>query len=182
MPDEWHRTAVKTAELYADALVNSQTLCLACDSIANTDRRDFLAGEDGAALAAFYLAMDGDLIYIIGETVDYCCFAIAESRFGGNQDIWEAAYSEQRVRSLRFLHDIFGNPFRPVTIDPRWLTSSVFDLSRAIYEERAWERMPVLADALMDAGCDNEEIINHCRGDGPHVRGCWVVDLLLGKK
>jgi hypothetical protein len=66
-------------------------------------------------------------------------------------------------------------------IDPRWLTSTVVDLARAIYQERAFDRLPVLADALADAGCDSEEIIAHCRSDGPHVRGCWVVDLLLGR-
>jgi hypothetical protein len=79
------------------------------------------------------------------------------------------------------VREIFGNPFRPVSIDPRWLTASVLDLARAIYDERAFERMPVLADALQDAGCSNDDIINHCRGTGPHVRGCWVVDLVLGK-
>ena len=79
------------------------------------------------------------------------------------------------------IRDIFGNPFRPVTLDPRWLTSTVIDLARTIYEERVWERMPILADALMDAGCDSEEVIKHCQGPGPHVRGCWVVDLLLRK-
>lgn len=80
------------------------------------------------------------------------------------------------------LRDIFGNPYRPVTIDPRWLTSTVMDLAQVIYDEKAFDRMPILADALMDAGCDNEEIIAHCRGEGPHVRGCWIVDLLLGKE
>jgi hypothetical protein len=80
------------------------------------------------------------------------------------------------------LRDIFDNSFRPITIDPRWLTSTVIDLAQAIYDERAFDRMPILADALMDAGCDNQEMIAHCRGDGPHVRGCWVVDLLLGKE
>jgi hypothetical protein len=74
------------------------------------------------------------------------------------------------------------NSFRPVTIDPRWLTSTVVDLATAIYQECAFGRIPILADALMDAGCDNEEIIAHCRNEGPHVRGCWVVDLLLGKE
>jgi hypothetical protein len=98
----------------------------------------------------------------------------------------ENALRVRRVQTARvhvdYLRDIFGNPFRPVTIDPRWLTFSVLDLSRAIYDERAFERLPILADALMDAGCDNDDILNHCRGDGPHVRGCWVVDLLLGKE
>jgi hypothetical protein len=83
--------------------------------------------------------------------------------------------------TVKILRDIFGNPFRPVTLDPRWLSSNVFDLAQTIYNERVWERMPILADALMDAGCDSEEILSHCRGEGPHVRGCWLVDLLLGK-
>ena len=79
-------------------------------------------------------------------------------------------------------HDIFGNPFRPVTVDPAWLTSDVFALAAGIYADRAFDRLPILADALQDAGCDNADILNHCRSDGPHVRGCFVVDLLLGKE
>jgi hypothetical protein len=78
--------------------------------------------------------------------------------------------------------DIFGNPFRPVPIDPTWLTSDVVTLTHGIYDEKAFDRLPILADALQDAGCDNEAVLNHCRGDGPHVRGCWVVDLVLGKE
>jgi hypothetical protein len=79
------------------------------------------------------------------------------------------------------LHCVFGNPFRPVPFDPRWRTSDVIGLAMAIYEDKAFERMPILADALMDAGCEYEQVIGHCRGEGPHVRGCWVVDMLLGK-
>jgi hypothetical protein len=79
------------------------------------------------------------------------------------------------------LRDIFGNPFRPVTFDPRWLTATVVALATGIYAERAFDRMPILADALEEAGCDHADILAHCRGDGPHVRGCWVVDLVLGK-
>jgi hypothetical protein len=79
------------------------------------------------------------------------------------------------------LSDIFGNPFRAVTLDSRWRTTNVIDLARTIYEERAFDRLPILADALMDAGCANEDILEHCRGPGPHMRGCWVVDLLLEK-
>jgi len=69
-----------------------------------------------------------------------------------------------------------------LTFDPRWRTSDVVDVARGIYEDKAFERMPILADALMDAGCEDEQIIGHCRGEGPHVRGCWVVDLVLGKE
>jgi hypothetical protein len=84
-------------------------------------------------------------------------------------------------RSVLFLHDISGNPFRPVTLDPTWLTPKVKTLAQAIYDDRAFERMPVLADALEEAGCTNADILDHCRKPGEHVRGCWVVDLALGK-
>lgn len=86
-----------------------------------------------------------------------------------------------RLTAQNMLREVFGNPFRPVVPDPTWLTSDVLLLVRGIYDERAFDRMPILADALQDAGCDNEEVLSHCRGTGPHVRGCWVVDLLLGK-
>jgi hypothetical protein len=79
------------------------------------------------------------------------------------------------------LRDIFGNPFRPIAIDPSWLTSTVTALARQMYESRDFGPMPILADALQDSGCENSDVLTHCRGDGPHVRGCWVVDLILGK-
>jgi hypothetical protein len=79
------------------------------------------------------------------------------------------------------LRDIFGDPFRPTKLDRRWLTANVVDLARTIYEERAFDRLPILADALMDAGCADETILKHCRSKGPHVPGCWLVDLILGK-
>jgi hypothetical protein len=72
-------------------------------------------------------------------------------------------------------------PAPPAQIDPRWRTSDVIGLARGISEDQAFERLPILGDALMDAGCEGEQIIAHCRGEGPHVRGCWVVDLILGK-
>ena len=84
--------------------------------------------------------------------------------------------------SVALLRDILGNPFRPVALDPEWRTSTVVALAQGIYEERAFDRLPILADALQDAGCENEDILNHCRSKGPHVRGCWVVDLLLGNE
>jgi hypothetical protein len=80
------------------------------------------------------------------------------------------------------LRDIFGNPFRPVVFDPAWLTPTVTSLASSIYADRAFDRMPMLADALEEAGCDHADILLHCRGDGPHVRGCWVVDAILGKE
>jgi len=72
---------------------------------------------------------------------------------------------------------------RSVVFDPAWRTSDVTLLAQGIYAARAFDRMPILADALQDAGCDNADILNHCRGVGAlHVRGCWVVDRVLGKE
>jgi|GEM_PF-5757293 len=79
------------------------------------------------------------------------------------------------------IRDIFGNPFRPVAFSPEWRTSTVVSLARGMYDSRDFSAMPILADALQDAGCEQAEILDHCRGSGPHVRGCWVVDLALGK-
>ena len=76
----------------------------------------------------------------------------------------------------------FGNPFRPIPLDSSWLTSPTPQLAESIYTDRAFDRLPILADALEDAGCTNADILNHCRQPGEHVRGCWVIDLLLGKK
>ena len=93
---------------------------------------------------------------------------------------WDTVTEEERI-CIEITREIFGNPFRPVDLDPRWLTSTVVDLASTIYDERVFKRMPILGDALMDAGCDREEILHHCLGDEPHARGCWVVDLLLSK-
>ena len=89
------------------------------------------------------------------------------------------AWGRTGTRAIPLVRDIFGNPFRPVTFDPRWRTSDVVGLAQAICDDKAFERMPILADALMDAGCEEEQLIGHCRGEGPPVRGCWVVDLVL---
>jgi hypothetical protein len=84
---------------------------------------------------------------------------------------------------VRVVHDIFGPlPFRGVAVAPGWLTSDVTGLAKVIYDAKAFDRMPVLADALQDAGCTNDELLAHCRArDWEHVRGCWVLDLLLGR-
>jgi hypothetical protein len=99
-----------------------------------------------------------------------------ESPFG-----WLRGGPEATDFQAHLLRELFGNPFRPAAFELRWRTSDVRDLTRAIYEDKAFERLPILGDALMDAGCEDENIIGHCRGPGPHVRGCWVVDQILSK-
>jgi hypothetical protein len=87
-----------------------------------------------------------------------------------------------QAAAVAILRDIFCNPFRPVAFDPNWRTSTAVALARGMYESRDFGAMPILADALQDAGCENADILNHCRdAKHVHVRGCWVVDLVLGK-
>jgi hypothetical protein len=96
----------------------------------------------------------------------------------------DAAPEEARRELCELLRDVFGNPFRPVAFDPAWLgwTGGVVrGLAGTVYEERRFGELPVLADALEEAGCASPAVLGHCRGPGPHVRGCWVVDRLLGK-
>jgi hypothetical protein len=93
----------------------------------------------------------------------------------GNKPIEEKRHLAALVR------DLFGNPYRPVKFDRSWRTSTAVALTDGIYADRAFDRLPILADALEEAGCDSGEVLAHCRGDGPHARGCWVVDLVLGK-
>jgi hypothetical protein len=94
---------------------------------------------------------------------------------------WQSA----RRRRAGLLHDVIGPlPFRPVAVDPAWLAwnhGTVPAIARRVYDERAFHDLPILADALEDAGCTDADILAHCRQGGEHVRGCWVVDLILGK-
>jgi hypothetical protein len=98
-------------------------------------------------------------------------------------DAWRAGVA-RNCALAGCLRDIFGNPFRPVVIEPSclsWNDATIPKLGQAIYDERAFDRLPILADALEESGCNNADILDHCRLPGEHVRGCWVVDLLLGK-
>ena len=78
--------------------------------------------------------------------------------------------------------ELFPNSFLPLAWNPDWFTSTVRDLARTMYGAREFGAMPILADALQDAGCDDEQILTHCRGDKPHARGCWVLDTILGRE
>jgi hypothetical protein len=100
-----------------------------------------------------------------------------------------AAFTTAQAKNCELIRDIFGNPFRPAALDPAWLTAPVLALALAAYEERTLpagtldaSRLAVLADALEEAGCDNAEVLMHLRSPGPHVRGCFPVDLILGKR
>jgi hypothetical protein len=106
----------------------------------------------------------------------------ASGRRTSGNPAWRRAVNNELAALTAPLRDIIGNPFRPVAVDPSWGTFTVVALARQMYESRDFTPMSILADALQDAGCDHLDILDHCRGPGPHVRGCWVVDLLLGKE
>jgi hypothetical protein len=95
---------------------------------------------------------------------------------------WSFVYSAAQQMQSALARDIFGNPFRPVAFDPTWRTDIASRIASTMYESRNFSAMPILADALEEAGCDSVDILLHCREPGTHVRGCWVVDLVLGKK
>ena len=88
---------------------------------------------------------------------------------------------EDRAILCDIIRDIFGNPFRPVAFDPAWRTEHTVGMAAKMYDDREFAAMPILADALEEAGCEHADILAHCREPGVHVRGCWVVDHLLGK-
>jgi hypothetical protein len=109
----------------------------------------------------------------------------AAARAAGVAQNDRAAESVEQHIQAALLRCIVGNPFRRVLVDPSWLVwndGTVVKLAQAIYDDRSFDRLPVLADALEDADCTDAELLGHLRGPGPHVRGCWVIDLLLGKE
>jgi hypothetical protein len=122
---------------------------------------------------------------------------LKQGYFPTYRDYWDAARSTQQVHErwgrsseselcvpaaeqADLLRELFGNPFRPVAFDPAWRTDTAVTLARQMYDSRDFGAMPILADALQDAGCEDEAILLHCREPGAHVRGCWVCDLVLG--
>jgi hypothetical protein len=184
-PPEWREAVDRFTEFVegnatleqlsaADKRLNSM---MDWSGVATTDGPDLLAFQrlhgDRAALFLIRLVpRPGEDRAVLGaKYVAYC----ANMAHGAGQ--------ERKVRAghCAIVRDIFGNPFRPVAFSPSWRTSAARDLARAMYESRDFSPMPILADALEEAGCDNADILTHCRGNGPHVRGCWVVDLVLGR-
>ena len=101
------------------------------------------------------------------------------------ESAWDAAtlWANQTFHPDQMVREIFGNPFRPTPGTVSWRSSVAVHIAEGIYAEDSFDhRLPILADALEDAGCTDSKVVEHCRGDGTHVRGCWVVDLILGRQ
>lgn len=161
--DERSRNAVEAAELYADGLLSHDQLERACRDAHQASQIAESLPQTRLGVAAAAWTCDSPARV---STLHAC-------RISNHQ-----SHLQHQANLLRC---IFGNPFREAVFADSWRSERGVALASAIYTELAFDRMSILADALEEAGCDHADILSHCRGPGPHVRGCWVVDLVLGK-
>ena len=176
------RNLVEVSEQFADELASLSELENAREAVEESFRNaqyTWCLGVEGGSdsfLAAARAAETGGHL----EAATYAR-QLAEALNWPRQ---RAAAEEASAFQSHLIRDIFGNPFRPVVVEQAWLSQNegtVRKLAQAIYDQRQFSDLPILADALEEAGCSDQDVLAHCRGPGPHVRGCWVVDLLLGK-
>jgi hypothetical protein len=184
LPNENSRWALKIANRFADGLARPSDLGTAREAayqfyieFSDTDEFGQFRGWEAASAAVAGACWAG------AEDREEGLFNVSDNAFGlGRLSTgWRNGGQIEWRRQGRSLRDIFGNPFRPMTIKSTWLTPTSVTLAQFIYEELAFDRMPILGDALEEAGCDNAEILSHCRLDTKHVRGCWMIDAILGK-
>ncbi len=163
--DERSQRALEISERYADGLATAEELNAAHRAgFATVQELSELFGADCDS----YQAAAGLM------------WAVAADKA---RNLLAGLRSGYSVTVLAYMRDIFGNPFRKIAFSPDWRSTDAVAIARTMYESRDFSAMPILADALQDAGCDNEDILAHCRDtSAPHVRGCWVVDLVLGKE
>jgi hypothetical protein len=193
----WHlltdtgRHAVEAAEAYAEGMLDAETLqaasCAAhqpVDDAIEAANSSYLGFSLGPALSAADAAFEASN----GMDSDITRHLVPLHAARAAQDALGSGGGECAAQAV-LLRDIFGNPFRPITVSPAWRTPQVVALAQAAYDQREppagtldLARLAVLADALEEAGCDQANLLAHLRGAGPHVRGCWAVDLLLGKE
>jgi hypothetical protein len=198
--DERCGRAIEFADRYADRLVKRQELALAHSDISaacRTVKRCQTCGTEArrAAMQAVFWATHPTKRSYAGSVADSAAAAVTYAAFPANDpwlftppaddpDRWERTHRDECAAQMLLARDVVGNPFRHVIVKRSWLKwgdGTILNLARSIYDERAFDRLAVLADALEDAGCDDAAILGHLRGPGPHVRGCWVLDWILGK-
>jgi hypothetical protein len=190
--DHRSRRLVELSEQLADGLADPLELAAAEDA-ARSAKSDADAASAGLS-SVTHIRKVGAAIGAALQTAAKESYEAARVSSGGtlcsvgghwNTREPNPAWEAQAKRQADLLRCIFGNPFRPSpTLAPSILAhngGTALRLAAAIYEGRAFDRLPVLADALEDAGCGDAEVLGHCRSGGEHVRGCWVVDLVLGK-
>jgi hypothetical protein len=186
LADRWSREAVETTERFADRVADRHDFQVARDTAADVVRWVGQKPGDPAARELAALAAKAAHAVTLEHPLDAARaaseHAAAVAVRGGTRPDERAA----RALHAGLLRDLLGPlPFRPLPFDPSWFhweNGGVKRLARDLYEHRRFaDGLPALGDALARAGCTDAEVLAHCRGPGPHVRGCWVVDLLLGK-
>jgi hypothetical protein len=200
LTDERSRRAVEFAERYADGQADEEDLRLAAtgaETVAEalavyagpTDVND----ESSAAFAALNATRtDGNVASYVAANA--ASAAYHEGAFAAEDDDLMATLhgrpgaaacrARERAEQADILRELFGNPFKPVSVDRAWLRwngGTVSALAAEVYAESAFDRLPLLADSLEDAGCSETSLLGHLRGPGPHAHGCWALDLVLAK-
>jgi hypothetical protein len=193
MIDPESRHAVEVAERYADGLADAEELEAAYRAAQRIAARHMEAcqtateGESGRLWSVWRLAHAAQISCAPNGLSDVAGQLLRRAvRLGGKHEHQERKSQCDRIR------DIFGNPFRPrPVVKSAWLSWNggiIPKLAQAFYDERELpagtldgSRLLILADALEEAGCTSGDILDHCRRPGEHVRGCWVIDFLLGK-
>lgn len=190
LPEDATRNGVEVIERYADGRLSSSTMDKLRRQLTkahkiDSEPRRWTAQFSALRALAYSLFPKLTMLMLTGSTWSADALAmerLPESRERGNAR-FQKVYRTELIALVGLVNDIFGPlPFREVSVRPSCLTSTVLSLAQNIYDEDTFDRLPVLADALEEAGCTTAEVLAHCRGSGPHVRGCWVVDLLLGKE
>jgi hypothetical protein len=174
--------AVVLAERYADGEASAAELSAVSAAIAPN-----LPSADRVAIKAKAAALYGTDPYIRRHPLFFGGASVDTEVADRDDGITtpsenELAFKAAEASEATLLRCLFGNPFRPCTFAEAWRTDTVLSLARTMYDSRDFGAMPILADAIQDAECDNDIILDHCRGPRPHCRGCWVVDLILGKE
>jgi hypothetical protein len=174
LPDEG-RYAVEVAERLADGRCTEAERAAAFQAAGG----DLSAVYTQADCIPAKALVDGELGYYLLDAVSSVTM-VADAEGLTIPPMPRDRSAAERAAVAHLIRDVYGNPYHPVAADPGWRTEAAVGLARGMYDTRDFGPMPVLADALEDAGCTQPDVLGHCRRPGPHVRGCWVVDLVLG--
>jgi hypothetical protein len=169
------RKAVQVAEEVAEGTVSRERLATVCRRVSPLMADGYFPKDPGLLnriAVDMAVATTSDVAFYAAFSMTCCMVPLAG--YGTDNVDAEAAL-------CNLIRCVFGNPFRSISFTPAWRTPEVSALAHTAYEERRWEDLPLLADALEEAGSADEAILSHLRGPGPHARGCWVVDLILAR-
>jgi hypothetical protein len=180
LSDDRCRYAVEMAQRFVDGRASPVDL-LAAERLVAAVARPW--GDIGSALARATFSLGGAAWAATRASAWLAAWDAAfDARMAARDFVPGADWERERVWQAELLHDLVGNPFRPMEVEAAWLAfddGAVPKLARVIYDEDRFGDLPILADALEEAGCMRTDVLEHCRGRSPHYRGCWIVDRLL---